>query len=341
MYLTEKEIFGQDEALAKTHEHFQENAGRIRKFVERVKPRSLTWIGCGSSYCLCKSAEVSARNRLRLPASAIAAGDLFLNLDHYRGPLKGGLLIAPSRSGETGEVIRALQKARRPVLAVCGRENSKLSKLANFRLELPWIHDESVCQTRSISNLYAANLLLIAALAKDNRLFSEIGAAIKNGPAFADKYRETLRELGGQRSWNQVVVLADSELCGIAEAGALSFKEICRTPSNYYHLLDVRHGPILLIDDWTLVIMALNRTGLPFSQALIKDLQKKSPIIATIASGKNAGAADYHFELPAYQNFGVAGLTLAFITQALSLHRALARGLNPDQPAGLEPWIKI
>ena len=37
----------------------------------------------------------------------------------------------------------------------------------------------------------------------------------------------------------------------IASEGALAFKEIARIPSISYHLLDVRHGPMVLIDDKT------------------------------------------------------------------------------------------
>ncbi len=346
MYLTEKEIFGQYEALEKTYRYFRENAGRIRKFAAKVKPQSLTWLGCGSSYCLCKSAQVSAGMRLDLPAHAVAAGDLLLNLPSYRKPLKKSLLIAPSRSGETSEVVKAVRQAQKefknPCLSICAREKSSLSKLSDLCLEMPWIFDESVCQTRSITNLYAANLLLIATLAKDARLLDEVGAAIKSGPAFVEKYRGVLKELGGERSWNQVVVLADSELCGIAEAGALSFKEICAAPSNYYHLLDVRHGPIVVIDDWTLVIMACNRNGIDFQKDLLKDLKKKSPLLLTVSHKHgNFWGSDYSLQIPSFKNFGVAGIPFAFIAQAVSLYRAIARGINPDLPSGLAPWIKL
>lgn len=42
--------------------------------------------------------------------------------------------------------------------------------------------------------------------------------------------------------WDNVVVLADGPICGIAEEGALAFTEISMLTGRYFHLLDYRHG---------------------------------------------------------------------------------------------------
>lgn len=44
------------------------------------------------------------------------------------------------------------------VLSVCARENVPVEELADWSLNIPWAFDEAVCQTRTVSNLYAAAL---------------------------------------------------------------------------------------------------------------------------------------------------------------------------------------
>jgi len=342
MSVTEREILGQHEALSKTYEYFLANAGRIKKFADRQNYKSLAFIGCGSSYCQCRSAELSAKMRLPVPAVSIAGGDLMLNYPHYRNMLRGAMLITPTRSGATSEVVLSVKKIKReqktPLILVCCRENSELEKMAELALVIPWAFDQGVCQTRSVTSLYAANLCLVAALASDKALFREIGVAVKNQEKFMAANRDALREIGGL-GWTHAVMLADSELEGIAGSAALSVKEIALAPANYYHLLDVRHGPIVLIDKNTLVIMAASPSGSNYQKDLAADLKKRG---ATVVSfGPQALGGDYHLAAPAYKNFGVAGIPFIFGPQLIAYYKAAARGLDPDQPHGLEPWIVL
>jgi len=346
MFLTEREIFEQYPALGKTYRYFLKKSDEVREFFQQQKDKSLTFIGCGSSYFQCRSAEISARQRLGIPAHSIAAGDLLINFSQYHNLLKDTVIIAPSRSGATSEVVLSVKKAKQefgcPIVCVCAREDSELSRIADLSLEIPWAFDRSVCQTRSVTNIYAADLLLIAAIAGDKKLADEIGAAVKAGGKFQRRYKNTLQEIARKKSWSQVVVLADSELEGIASAGALSFKEISLTPSFYYHLLDVRHGPILLIDSQTLVIMACSPTGISYQKDLIYDLKKKSPTIVTVSrEARNIWKSDYHISLPVFKNFAVTGIPFIFVPQAISLYQAIGRGINPDLPRGLSPWIVL
>jgi glutamine---fructose-6-phosphate transaminase (isomerizing) len=346
MSLTENEIFDQYEALEKTCEYLLANAPRIKQFYQKHKPKSLAFIGCGSSLCQCRSAEMSAKIRLPIPAVSIAGGDLLVNYPHYKKMLKGTMLIAPTRSGTTSEVVLSIKKLKKdlksPCICVCCRENSELSKIADLALEIPWAFDESVCQTRSVTNIYSANLLMIAAMAGDQSLFREVSAAIKNGPRFILANQAVLRKLGAQKSWDNVVVLADSELEGIGGSAALHFKEIAIVPAPYYHILDVRHGPVVLIDKRTLVVMACSPFEIPLQKDLVKDLRKRGAFVLTISpKSKTDFGSDLNLRIPAYNNHAVSGIPFIFAPQLLSCCKGVARGLNPDLPRGLDPWIVL
>jgi glucosamine--fructose-6-phosphate aminotransferase (isomerizing) len=343
MYLTEKEIFSQYDALRQTYDYFLANAERIRDVYQKHQPRSLTFVGCGSGYCLCQAAETSTKLRLDLPANALAGGDLLVNFEHYRGLLKDTMIIAPSRSGGTSEVVLAVEKAKAlgvPVIGISAKAGAALGELADLSLEIPWAFDESVCQTRTVTNLYTANLMLIAILADDESLLAEIDAAITAGPDYMANYTELAKEVAAA-DWEKAVVLADSELDGIAKEAAIAFVEIPQIPANYHHVLDVRHGPMVLVDEKTLVIAALSPEEEMLQRDLVKDLKRRGARVVTISGAGHSWGADWQVELPGYQNYGVNGIPFIFNPQAVGLYKALHKGLNPDLPDGLEPMIDL
>lgn len=346
MYKTEREILSQYDALEKTFTYLMERAQDIRDFKKDKVFKNITFIGSGSSFSLCKSAEMSLKLRSQLATNSFPAGDLMLNFPQYENLIKDTLLIVLSRSGSTSEILLAVKKARKefnvPCISVCATNQSELSKMADLNLELPWAFDESVCQTRTVTNLYTANLILIGILADDRLLLDEIESAIKNGSKFIEENMAVLKNIGNDDSWDNVVTLGDSELTGIVEEGALAFKEICQLQSNYYHILDVRHGPSVLIRNKTLVIIATTPYKETYQKDLIKDLKKQKAIVITVSDkSDNIYGSDYNFVIPSYRNYAVRGIPFIFVPQMLSYFKAIATGINPDLPQGLDPWIKL
>lgn len=345
MYKTEKEIYSQYEALEKTYSYMMEKACDIRNFQKENTFGSVAFIGCGSSYSLCRSAEMSLKMRSSLKTFSFPAGDLMLNFSQYDSLIENTLLIVPSRSGSTSEVLLAVKKAREkfgtPCISICATIKSELAEMADLNLEIPWAFDESVCQTRTVTNLYTANLMLVAILTDDKLLLDEIKSAIENGSMFIEENAALLKKISSD-DWDNVVTLGDAELTGIVEEGALAFKEICQLQSNYYHILDVRHGPSVLIGKKTLVIIAAAPSGEAYQKDLIRDLKKQQAVIITVSSrSDNIYGSDYNFTVPAYCNNAVTGIPFIFIPQMLSYGKAMATGINPDLPQGLDPWIKL
>ena len=346
MYKTENEIMDQYRALEQTFQYFMSRASDIKEFVGHHSFNSLTFIGAGSGYCICRSSETSAKMRLGIPAHAIPAGDLMLNFPHYEKVIRDTLLVIPSRSGSTSEVIRAVQDSKDkygvPCISICAKQDAEISHLADLNLEIPWAFDESVCQTRTVTNFYAANLLLIGILGNDSMLIDEIRECISAGEGYMAQYIDSLKEIGQSSKWEKVVVLADSELQGIAGEGALAFKEIARIPSNSYHLLDVRHGPMVLVDDKTLVIMACSPYGHDYQKGLVADIKNKGARVITVGTQPAAEfGADVHVAVSDYDNYGVMGIPFIFVPQAIAYYKAVLNGINPDFPEGLQPWIKL
>lgn len=346
MSLTHKEMFSQYDALKKTYEYMLSNAERIREFRDQINFKSITLTGAGSGFCLCQSAELSLKIHLGIPTQSLAAGDLMINHSHYEKLLQDTLLVCASRSGSTSEVVNAVKWVKgnngTPIISICTKEGSELSSLADLNLDIPWAFDESVCQTRTVTNLYTTYLMLAGILGNHQALLDEIGQAIKWGESYMKSIVELLIQVAQETEWENVVVLGDSELQGIASEGALAFMEIAQVPSNYYHVLDVRHGPMVMIDHKTLVVLACSPNEVGYQQSLIEDIQARGAKVVSVGYQIEQGwKGDVHIEVPQYTHYGVMGILFIFVPQCLAYFKALTKKLDPDSPQGLFSWIKI
>lgn len=305
----------------------------------------LVFTGCGSSYALAKSGALMAQLWLNKPAIALPAGDMLLHLETYSQLLEGAVLIALTRSGETSEVVRMVEALQKrgvsfTLLTVTCVSDSTLSSMSDLVVEFPWAFDESVCQTRTVTTLYFFCAYMIAKLGGHAALASDLIKTAQQGDAYMTRIEPILQE-AASRSWNCAVVLGDAELAGLCSEGALAFKEICQIPSNYYHLLDVRHGPMVLIGKETLVIAVLSDRGNKLELDLLRDLLAKGAMVIAYS--------DLPLDMPGLISisFGEAlqhparGIPAIAICQLISYHKSFVTGANPDCPDGLSPWIAL
>jgi len=344
MNKTGSEIFLQYDALEKSIRYLDEynKDGRISALLQ--KRRKIVFIGCGSSYSISKSAEKTLRRYGWNDVYSFPAGDVLVNTEEYFGIFEDSLVVIPSRSGQTSEILLAIEKLRAKVdiliLSISMVEDSPIGAMSEINLEFPWAFDESVCQTRTVTNLYSILLYIVALITSQSSLIDEIKQVTASGSEYMNEYSESIKNIAG-KDWRNAVVLADGVVEGIAEEGALAFKEICQLPSNHYNLLDSRHGPAVLFNKGTLIIFFLSDPENGFLQNLVKEYRDKGCIVVVAGAGASLPDADLCVQLPAVKHREVLGIPFIFIPQLLSLEKAMAIGVDPDNPVDLSPWIKL
>lgn len=346
MYKIEEELFSQHTSLRQTCAYLQGEEPLIKDFFGISGFYSVTFTGCGLMYALCKSAELSLKVRGGLTTMSYASGDLMLNMDYYRDMLNGTLMIVPSRSGSTSEVLSAVQKARSEAgaqtISICPHKNSKLSEVSDLSLEMPWILDETVCTTRTASNIYLTNLYLIGLLSGDMVLLDELKQAASNQEGFIERYRAELEGIGQSGTWNKIIVVADGELAGLAQAGAIMVGRMCKIPTFHCNIMDIRHSLISLVDKNTLVLVVISPLDDVYQSVLVHELHTRGAQIMTISSKKdNVFGGELNITLPTYQNYGVRGIPLLFSLQAIAFNKAISDGIDPDKADGSPPWIRL
>lgn len=342
---TRHEMKAQYQALAKTFDQVASASGALRALVDSYRPRALVFIGCGSGYCLCRSGAFGASLRAGLPAYAFAAGDLMMHAEQYKAMLDHSLIIAPTRSGSTSELLLAFDSLRATadvkIVAIAAKSGSEAGQAADLVIELPWAFDDSVCQTRTVTNLYTADLMVSAILGSDEGLLGELRRCIAQGERFIAE-NEALMERVGRGEWDNAVLLADGEPAGLASEGAMAVTEIAQLHAHHYHILDVRHGPMVLVNERTLVFALLQEEGLDHQLKVVADCRARgAKVVAYGASSLRAEDADVVVTSGECFSSAVAGIPFMYLVQQACVAKAAMRGIDPDDPEGLTAWVKL
>ena len=206
-------------------------------------------------------------------------------------------VVALTRSGTTSEVLELVEriKGRIPTVGVIGDPDSPLVSLVDDAVLLPFADEKSVVQTRFATTALA---LFRASLGED------LSGAIADAQAvLAEDGDDELRDA------EQYTFLGRGWTIGLAHEAALKLRESSQSWTEAYPSMDYRHGPI--------AIAAPGRVTWQFGEApegLSAEVQ----------------ATGARFEQRAIDP--LADLVRLHRT---ALDRAVARGLDPDQPRNL------
>lgn len=342
MYLTEKEILNEFSSIYRCLDYISGHEEEIR---QTFQGRKKAWIvGSGSSYYLAKSAAAMLTLRCGIPSFAVTAGELLLHMEKYENAVKDSLVLFISRSGRTSEAVQSCRKIRALsgvfTAALCADPYGELCGLCGLTLCVPWAFDESVCQTRTIGSFYACLGMMTAILSDDKKLRNELYEVSGREAEWNEKILPFAKEAAAW-NWKRGIVLGDGEAAGVMEEAALAFKEICGTNSNFYNVLDVRHGPMVVIDSEVLVFVFLENGNDGVLSPLVKELAEKTDYLITFGPGEPPYPGAVHKKVSGFDDPISYAIAALYLLQNLTLQKALQKGLNPDQPAGLDAWIKL
>jgi len=183
---------------------------------------------------------------------------------------------------------------------------------------------------------------IFAKLTDDTAVLNDLRLLLSEGFKYLEEAEELAKELA-VLPWTHAAVLADAELEGIAEEGSLVFKEVCQLPASYSHLLDLRHGPMVLVNKETLVIVALG-TKCELEINLLKDIKAKGAhIVAFCDDGDNCvcidGVTRSCYATPL--SHIAKGIPFIILCQMIAYYKSKETGTDPDKPTGLDPWIAL
>lgn len=315
-------------------------ADAIGDAVRAVAPRPFagtTIVARGSS----DHASVVGRYLLELATGrpvSLAAPSLHL-LYGARVDYAGQLAIAVSQSGRTPEIVTTLRRLREAGargLAITNDAGSELAAAADALLALEAGEELAVPATKTVTAQLLAFALLARGLAgvgaAGSLPFSDADLAALPGAvatvlADPDPARRAAAALSDA---TRLVVTARGLLYGAVLEAALKLQETSAVAADAFSSADLRHGPIAIVGEG-FPVLALSAPG-PAQEdvaELVATLRERGARVLTIGCDDDAD-----LPLPPVAE-ALAPIVAVVRGQQLARELALARGRDPDAPAGL------
>jgi glucosamine--fructose-6-phosphate aminotransferase (isomerizing) len=341
----EKEIAEQPSVVGRLLERLLPEVadGRLWSRLDLPAPERLRFVACGSSL---HAAQVIARTfglLGGLPAETVVASEY----DELVAPgsSDGVLTIAISQSGETSDVLNALEDVRGPVLAITNRPHSSLARRSDAVLEASAGPEIGVAATKTFTTQVVAGAALAIAHAAATRALS--GKAVAQHGLGLGLLPGRL-EAAHATAFPVAVALAEelaeapsfffvSRGAGLpyAAEGALKLKEITYRNAEVIPAGEFKHGPIALIEQGTPVLML--ESGNPSRLAgAAAELASRGARIIRLGSGREDTFPVLSGPAPAW---GPLESVVAF--QHLARCIAVCLGRDADKPRNLAKSVTV
>jgi len=342
-FFSYREIARQPESWEKTIELMSRRKDELLRFFENYNPEEILFTGCGSSYYLSVSAAYFFQEQTGISAKAVPASDILLKPASVLNKNRRTLVIGSSRSGNTTELVRALDAARRhPSVRTLGFTTDPRSKLAQQGdvIILPHVQEKSVVMTGSFTNMLLA-LKLLAGWLSGAAFVGELERLPRIGRQRMTEAEELGKTVGGDRHFNHFIYLGQGGNFGLALEGMLKLKEMTQLQTEAFNPLEFRHGPISVLHDRCRVILLSDRALLPFRDSLIEDIRRLKAEVVLIGEEAGEKKADIQWDPAPGMTDLVRGLLALPFFHFLAYFRTRKMGLNPDRPRHLSQVVVL
>ena len=310
-------------------------------------------VACGSSYHVGMVGKYNLERMLRRSVEVCLASEF-----RYADPIvgEGDLVIVISQSGETLDTMAALREAKKRgarILSIVNVVGSSIARESDDVL-YTWAGPEiAVATTKAYSTQLAACYLLATEFARVRGTLADgqYENLVVELEALPEKIEKTLADKE-RIQWfaSKYANAKDAFFIGrgldyaVALEGSLKFKEISYIHSEAFAAGEMKHGPISLVENGTLVVGILTQP----------DLFEKS--VSNMVEVKSRGA--FLMGLTTYGNYSIedtAGFTVYvpktdphFATslsviplQLLAYYVSCAKGLDVDKPRNLAKSVTV
>lgn len=341
---TYSEITSQPEAWSATVASFANLEPKLQAaWWGELRPAQIVVTGCGSTYYLAQTAARLLQAATARPVQAVPASELVFHVDDIVPDPPNALLLAVSRSGTTTETLEAVRrfKSRRggAVWAVTCYPDSALAQRADLVFPTDAAQEESVAQTRSFTSMLVMCQTIAAALSRT--LWNDMGVLADHARFLLRDTQPLMAQLAADWPYERVYFLASGAQYGIASEAMLKMTEMSLTPSQAFHFMEFRHGPMSMAGPETLIVGLLSHAGYPHEGQVLQEMTNLGA--ATLALNPTG------YEIPATWTITMPDSLLPNALPALYLpplqllayFRAREKGLDPDNPRNLTAVIEL
>ena len=318
--------------------------------------RKIYLVACGSAYYVSVLAKYTIEKACRIPTEAVMASEF-----RYSDPVidENNLVIIISQSGETADTLAALREAKRLgacTVAIVNVVGSAIAKAADQTV-YTWAGPEiAVATTKAFTTQLAVVYLLALHMARElgtmtEAEYSRTVEALQQLPdaiaaTLSDENMRALQYFAsryyGHHDAFYIGRNMDSAVC--LEA-SLKLKEIAYLHSEAYPAGELKHGPISLIEDGTLVVaLATVKPLFDKTMANVREVKARGADVLCVTLEEFAAQARAQAQsvicVPTVEPMLQPSVSLIPM-QVFAYYMAVNRGCDVDKPRNLAKSVTV
>ncbi|MEM1943335.1 MAG: glutamine--fructose-6-phosphate transaminase (isomerizing) [Candidatus Caldarchaeum sp.] len=348
-----KEIYEQPLTLMDSLRLQQQYVDLLAELLD--KGRAIFLLGAGTSYNACLAGSYQLSQLARLATYPVIASEFIPN---YGGSVGAEtVVLAVSQSGETADVLAALEFARLRACTILGLTNTVGSTLT--RISRAYVLQNSGPEIGvAATKTFTSQVLVLAQIAlRLARLrgkiaqyeMDEFKAEILKTPRVienvllktAAKAVELSKVLASKPF---LFILGRGISTATAYEGRLKVMELSYIPCIAYPAGESKHGPISVVEESTPVIfVAPPDEYRKLNIGSIMEMKARGAYVVVFgddADNELRELADFYIGLPRTHPL-LTPITYAVPFQLLSYHMAVAKGYDPDKPRNLAKSVTV
>ena len=254
-------------------------------------------------------------------------------------------LLAISQSGESADVLNAVEFAKRKntaILSIVNTTTSSLAKESDSFIGLNCGYEVGVAATKSFTSQMTILYNLLERFDPSLKISSQMPMAVEGISKILENKHQILQICQKLKNLEHLYILGRGIHYPIAKEGALKIKELSYIHAEGVATGELKHGPLALMDENTYVILINPKDDASsFADNLSNASEIKSRGAKVIGlSNENNSIYDYWIPLPEVPKIFYP-LIENIPFQLMAYYLSIERGNDPDYPRNLAKCVTV
>ncbi len=335
-----KEIMEQKDTIMRA---INQNEEAILRTAEEINKGFGTFFtGCGTAGKVCMAGEYIFSKVAQKHVNYVISSE-FPNYQHFLTDRT--LLVTISQSGETADVMEAVEAARKKgvkVLSLVNVMGSSLHRSSDFTFMINAGPEKAVASTKATTAQLALITLIAYAVAgklkEGKTLLAETASKVND--MLNPRYEELISGLAESiKDSRSIYIIGRSLNYPIAMESAIKIMELSNIHAQGFAGGELKHGPLALIEEGTpCIVLAPNDEARHDIISNAMEVKARGGYIIGV-SPQNNEVFDFWIRVPDVGN--ASPIVNIIPIQILAYHLALKRGCDPDYCRNLAKSVTV
>jgi glucosamine--fructose-6-phosphate aminotransferase (isomerizing) len=347
------EILEEPAALTNTLTSIGSSCRKIASELARERIGLIYFSGSGTSYHAALASQYLMSSLSALPTNTISASEFDAWVRAPSG--NRNVLIAISQSGESVDVLSAVETAKKRGIrsvAITNAPSSPLAEASDFVVLTQAGPEKAVTATKTFVCCVAASFLLALELIETSQSYlgtdrglSVLRQELANSPQAVQETIELCTDrarvaANSYREHSLFFLLGRGANYATALEGALKLKESCNVMAEGQAAREFLHGPMQLVDKSTPVIAISTKGDYESLEPLSESFRRLGAPILRVSEIDVPRSEEFQLIVAGGLSEQLSPLAFIVPIQLFAYYSAVSRGLDPDQPTKLTKVVR-